>query len=187
MLEATGRELQRGAWPAVRARVKKQNIRTKYKGIDKNGTLHFETTSGTVAGKTYEQLIQFVDLQDVVDIVQEKGNTLRAADLVRLMLAGGVKVYCNDPSFLYFGWQYMAWKQGHGINQELRPPSKRNPHQTGSVCKHLVLVLQAMPFYAMDIMRDMRKEGLLPQQNKKSKTDRQGAEPPPELDSDSEK
>jgi len=104
-------------------------------------------------------MIQFEDFQDVIDIVKKEGNNYKPQDLVRLMMQGGVKAYCNDPSFLYFGWKYIAWELDYGLNPERRPPRIKNPKETGSVCKHLVMVFQVLPFYLGDIIRDMKKLG----------------------------
>ena len=82
-------------------------------------------------------------------------------DVVNLAVFGDLKVYCDDLSFKYYGWQYIAWNLDYGIEPETRPPVKRNPHLDGTVCKHLYSVLDALPFYLSEITRDLVKVGVL--------------------------
>lgn len=40
----------------------------------------------------------------------------------------------NCPAFLYWGYQYIAWKKGYGLVVEHRRPRVRNPQQRGFLC-----------------------------------------------------
>lgn len=40
----------------------------------------------------------------------------------------------NCPAFLYWGYQYIAWKKGYGLVVEHRRPHVRNPQQRGFLC-----------------------------------------------------
>lgn len=41
---------------------------------------------------------------------------------------------CNDPSWKYWGWQYIGTKKNFAMYPNNIPPNIRNPRRTGSVC-----------------------------------------------------
>jgi len=129
-------------------------------GVTRSGLVRFRCSSATTPGKFWHQYIRFLDFEDALEL-QEKGKDLTDQDIINLVIAGNLGVYCNDPSFLYYGWKYMAWAFGYGLRPETRPPNVKNPSQTGSVCKHLLSVFRVMPFYMNRIVGDFRKLGLL--------------------------
>ncbi len=53
-----------------------------------------------------------------------------------------ILVDCSCPDFTYGGFAYIATKLGFGIRKEFRAPVERNRALRGSVCKHLVSVLE---------------------------------------------
>lgn len=53
-----------------------------------------------------------------------------------------IKVACSCESFLYFGYKYILWKSGGGIDSETRPPRERNRNEIGCCCKHIISVLR---------------------------------------------
>lgn len=68
-------------------------------------------------------------------------------DEPHLYTANGVLV-SNCPAFHYWGYKYMAYKRGYGIQKEFRRPRVRNPYQQGYLCKHLFSALIIYPFIA---------------------------------------
>lgn len=100
------------------------------------------------------------DLKAAINL-QKKDKSITDRDVVNLAIFGDLKVYCDDLSFKYYGWQYMAWKLDYGLEPEERPPVKRNPRLEGTVCKHLYAALDVLPFYMSEITRDLRKLGFL--------------------------
>lgn len=63
----------------------------------------------------------------------------------------------NCPAFLYWGFKYMAWKNGYGLERETRVPRVRNPHQQGYVCKHIYQCCMVYPFISKTVAMKMRK------------------------------
>ena len=138
---------------------------TKYSGVLADGTVMFETKSAgydnkKYAGyhKIYVQYILPAEIKDVKNMADLKDN-----EKVNLLLAGDLKLRCSCPDFLYFGNKYILtqldsmWGKG-----EHRFPKIKNPKLKGSgLCKHLILVLQAVPFWISDITRDYKKQGVL--------------------------
>ena len=55
-----------------------------------------------------------------------------------------IKLSCDCPDFLYGGFAYIAHKLGYGLISETRPPNVRNRTLKGTVCKHLLAVLDEM-------------------------------------------
>ena len=103
--------------------------------------------------------IEEIEEQEGYDIVlDEEPHTYVANNIV----------VSNCPAFLYWGFKYLAWKKGYGLEKELRRPRVRNPHQKGFVCKHLYLVMQLYPFLAKSLAskfknyaeKKIEKEGL---------------------------
>ena len=139
----------------IRQRAKKQ-IQSFYKGATKNGVLTFVSPSGTHAGVYWTQKVQLMDLPSLIKQYKDQ-KTPRY--IVNRAIQGNIKLYCNDPSFLYWGFKYIAWNKKYGIYKEGRFPKIRNPKLKGSVCKHLSNALEALPFNEVVITRDLKKKG----------------------------
>lgn len=120
-----------------------------YLGINKYGDLVFECNSEDKAGK-YTQNIRFYDLRERKPTTREQ-----VLDMLR---NGDVGVSCNDPSFLYWGGAYNATKNGYNIFTETR--GLNDPHKSTKqnfvLCKHLIAVLHAVPFWWNTIIGDYK-------------------------------
>jgi hypothetical protein len=75
-----------------------------------------------------------------------------------LLWVGNIKLNCTDPSFLYWGYQYLLTALDSAINPETRKPVIRNPQERGIVCKHLNRVLKALPFHNGKIAAEMKRQ-----------------------------
>lgn len=157
LLEKSYKELQSLTLPQIRDRAKKQALSVSYRGITKEGYIHFQCSSGTHAGKFYNQYIKLLDLPF---LLKDKKN-YKDKELINLAVFGDIAVYCDDPSFKYMGWQYMAWNNGYGLRREVRYPNIKNPYLKGSICKHLFAVFNAFPMYINDFTRDFRRAKIL--------------------------
>lgn len=165
LYEETMEDIKKGSWELVKKRVKSQGLVSTYLGVTKEGIIKYKTTSGTTKGKYWYQEVYLEDLPDVVQVLNEDSK-FTARDALILAMRGNVKVYCNDLSFKYYGWQYMAWKKGYGLRPETRYPKKRNPSLTGIGCKHLCSVMRVLPMDWSKIVRDMRRQGIIPRKGK---------------------
>lgn len=154
-------DLKTGADSAIRARAKKQNLASWYQGLDKDGVINYETRSITTPNvEVWRQKIKLLDLQEAIDIYQEDGD-ITEVDVANLVTFGDLAVWCDDPSFLYWGWQYIAWQLGYGIEKMDIKPDIRNPKRKGTVCKHLYTVFTVMPMHMTRITKDLKNSGLL--------------------------
>jgi len=117
----------------------------------KNKEVLFKTISGTDHKTIWTQRIVIFDINDV-DI---SGRAINVSKEIR---DSNLKVNCNCPAFLYWGYKYIAWRTGYGIEKETRRPKVRNPQQKGFVCKHLFQVMQVYPFVASHIVKELKKE-----------------------------
>ena len=102
--------------------------------------LVFKTHSATYPEEVvYTQTIEFEDVD--YDYITD----MNFADVESLVLNSGIKIHCDCPAFHYWGYKYIAWKRGYGLQREVRPPYIRNPFERGFLCKHLYLVLGLFP------------------------------------------
>lgn len=142
LIEATMGQLKKKTISEDPTRAKKsKNVQSKYLGISKYGVLNFETTSETHSGVKWYQEIQFPSFQGFMNIVQQ-GDTIDADDVKRAMQSDNLKLSCDDPSFLYWAWKYMAWKDVYGLDKETRAPKRNNTRLQGGLCKHLYSVIE---------------------------------------------
>jgi len=111
-----------------------------------NGTVQFLTKS-KLSGKSYKQYVKFVDFKKfepallllfLIDTPEDKINNF----LKTFLQYGEVKLFCEDPSFLFWGSKYNLTqiKSCYGPGEN-RPPDIRDPSRSFLVCKHLWLVL----------------------------------------------
>lgn len=157
LYEKSYKELQALTLPQVSTRAKKQALSVSYRGISKEGIIHFQCSSGTHPGKFYNQYIKLLDLPSLL----KDRKDYKDKDIVNLAVFGDISVYCDDPSFKYYGWQYMSWVNGYGLKREIRYPFMRNPYLKGALCKHLVAVFNAFPMYINSFVKDFRKAKIL--------------------------
>lgn len=140
----------------TKSKQKTQNERAKfisgirYDGLNSYGDLKFSCNSqdGT---KRYNQLVRFYDLLDRIPTSRD--------EILDMMLNSDVGVDCTDPSFQYWGGAYNATRYKFNIrveNRGLNEPNKAKKEQF-FLCKHLLQVLTAVPFYWNNIVSDFIK------------------------------
>jgi len=112
-----------------------------YDGFDKGKGVFSFTVSGRdnykvsvqIEPKSWKLMAkEFKDLSndEVIESFRENRNKL------------DILVHCECADFLYGGFAYIATKMGYAIKKETRPPIVRNKRLRGSVCKHLIAVLE---------------------------------------------
>lgn len=140
----------------LQARRSKNIAGIQYLGLTPVGDLRFASLSED-RKQTYIQSIRFYDMH--------KRRPRTRNQVLDMMRNSDVGVYCSDPSFLHWGGAYNAHKGGFGIVVENRPP-KGGPHKKPEIlakqnrfvlCKHLISVLRAAPWYHNNIVRDLAK------------------------------
>jgi hypothetical protein len=137
----------------LRQGIRAQALRgVKFKQFD-GDTMVFDVTSSEIDlnGINYLNLVKFLSWDDFGG---DPDMTPRKKAL-RLLWESDIQVHCDDPSFLYWGYQYILSQlnPSGSIYQEPRPPVVNNPSQRGIVCKHLNRVLRSLPFYNGDIAK----------------------------------
>jgi len=124
--------------------------------IDDTGTMHFKVKSSEFDknGTRYDVLIKFLEWDE---IGQDSG--LSWLEKARLLLwAGNIQLYCSDPSFLYYGFQYLLSQINASLYPENRQPRIRNPQERGIVSKHASKVLTVLPFYSGKIAHSLKQQ-----------------------------
>lgn len=105
-------------------------------------------------GITYTCLVKFDDWESTGSDV-----SLPATERARLLLwAGNIRLHCTDPSFIYWGYQYILSVIDAAVYPEERQPNIRNPTRRGICCKHLMNVLKVLPFYSGDIAKALKQQ-----------------------------
>lgn len=117
----------------------------------KDRMLIFKTRSGTYKNVVWTQKILITDA--TMDNIMSAKSFKSIEDIIK---NSGLKISCDCPAFSYWGFKYIAWKKGYGLEKELRRPIIRNPQQRGASCKHLHLVLQLYPFWAKALASKFR-------------------------------
>ena len=124
------------------------------------GQWDFEIASGTKAGKTYDAVIRFKNLPEMIakyakDMrLWKKDNSgvdyrLLGRDVLNNV---DVEALCSCPAFQYWGPAYiMTQKKAKYTEPENRPPNIRNPKQYGAVCKHYQVLLDVLPMWVGDM------------------------------------
>lgn len=163
--EATLKQLQRKQksinklFPTFPDRVKKVADNGGLRLRDTNeDTWFFKVHSGTEAGKTYDAVVHFKELNWTLEKLV-KDRRLWIADKSRVDMRklaakffslADVEILCSCPAFQYYGPAYILSKDRYDAKytrDELRPPRKRNPKQYGAYCKHYANVMKVLPFY----------------------------------------
>lgn len=110
-------------------------VTTDYIGISKFGIFNFRTSSQAHPGNYWYQTVEVPDLQSKVMDEEITPDLIR-----RLLEQDDIKLYCDDPSFLYWSFKYMAHTRDYGIEPETRAPKRNNVRLQGALCKHLLSV-----------------------------------------------
>lgn len=105
-------------------------------------------------GKKYVQRIRFEQWEDVG--TDQSMNFVQKAQF--LLKNTNIKIDSDDPSFLYWGYQYILTKMDAAINPETRTPNVRNPNLRGAANKHMVKTIGVLPFYRQDIAGELKRQ-----------------------------
>ena len=128
------------------------------------GTFLFDTKAVTGAG-SYQQTIRYDGYKNALRQYRD-GKYKDIADMLEILRTrGNISVHCNCPSFLYWGFQYIASDEDFVWHtKEKRPPKLRNPIEIGGVCKHIYKVLEEfkgfIPKMGKKIESELKKRGL---------------------------
>jgi hypothetical protein len=102
----------------------------------------------------YQCSVQFDDWDEV-----GPDPDLNYAEKARLLLwVGNIRLHCTDPSYLYWGYNYLLTVLDAAIYPEERKPVIRNPQERGIVCKHLNRILRVLPFYSGKIAAELKSQ-----------------------------
>lgn len=141
--------------PEVRSRL----VKPRFVKVERDGTLDFQTNAVTTPNISHwHQRIKLIQFQDWLrkNVKRENLSKKEIADaLYKSIKQGDVKVLCDDPSFLYFGYKFIAWQIAYGIKPENRPPIRNNPEHAGTICKHLYAVMTVLPKFIGPISHDV--------------------------------
>lgn len=102
--------------------------------------LYFSTNSQDKT-KTYHQVLRFYDFKNFAPKSKK--------EVINLLNNTDIGIWCECPSFLYWGAQYKAHRLGYGLVPESRAPKEPNKEKKDKfyVCKHGQALLRHMPFW----------------------------------------
>lgn len=154
--EKTYKDLRIDAPKFLNIRVKsKETPGSRYITIDEDNICHFKTASHTHPGVVYDQRVKLLKLDK---LIRQYSGIKKPIEIIRMALEEDIAVHCTDPSWKYWGFQYIGTRKKYATEPEPRYPKIRNPNLKGSVCKHLDNVLFILPFQNSKIMHDLRKQ-----------------------------
>jgi len=94
------------------------------------------------SGRVWAQKVQLMDYNYIVPEEDRDIDTFEEAKLLYPeILDSDVKVDCTCPDFA-FRYRYIVDGLGSSLEEESIPPKERNPHELGTVCKHLISVFR---------------------------------------------
>jgi hypothetical protein len=102
----------------------------------------------------YMNLIKFMDWDDICGDPDQSPRDKATF----LLQSSNIQVHCDDPSFLYWGYQYILTQLDASVYPENRPPLQRNPQKKGIVCKHLNRLFRSLPFYLGDFAKAISEQ-----------------------------
>ena len=105
LLDQTIKQVKASTWTSIKQRSRTQIV-AFFQSVDKKGIIHFMTPSGTTPGKFWKQQVKLLDF----DKNKKKGMT--GLTLLRNSINGNIALHCDDPSFLYYGFKYIAYNNG---------------------------------------------------------------------------
>ena len=158
LLEITAKDLKKDyngtsdPHSGLTTRAKKVDVRLEK--ITDDGVMHWSAKAVTTNGvDRWKQEVVLKDWKDAMGM-----EDLKFAERANLAAFGDLELKCSDPSWLYWGYKYIATQLGYNEGKgENRAPDERNPKEEGVVCKHLIAVLNALPFHINDIAAAMEK------------------------------
>lgn len=109
--------------------------------VKSSKTLYFKVKSRTIPNRKYLVTVK-IDPKFFITL-PSNSKKLTSKKVAKLK----VKVHCNCPDFLYGGFKYLAYINNYGTKKELRYPIRNNPNLKGSVCAHILPVLQNLHKY----------------------------------------
>lgn len=129
-----------------------------YQGFREDTMIFFVTHSSEYPERAkpayYENAVRFM----AWDEVGGDPNLTPKEKASLLLWSSDVQLHCDDPSFLYWGYQYILSTMDAAMIPEFRYPKINNPGLEGIVCKHLNRVLHVLPFYNADLMKAVTEQ-----------------------------
>ena len=115
------------------------------------------STAGRPMYSVYVALDSFWDMWDANETAEKKVNIAYLVNMA--IMQGDIRCSCSCPAWLYSGSKYIATQLGYAYGgTENRFPRIKNPQLKGSVCKHLFVVLKALPFQKFGIASQLTAE-----------------------------
>ena len=166
LLEMTRDDILRGADPDAC----KTPIKTRSQGY------RYRMERVVVSPETREVVVKFVcsapghDLHNVYvaldsffDMFEENETSEKKVNMAYLInlsiMNGEIRCSCSCPAWIYSGSKYIGTQLGYAYGgKETRFPRIRNPKLKGSVCKHLFVILKALPFQKFGIASQVTSE-----------------------------
>jgi len=129
----------------------------KYIGITKDYTVKLHVRSATKYTHSY---VVSINLTEYADIADDEDMTVK--DKVLLSLAGDLKIGCECPAFLYWGYKYITTELDvNAIDPESRFPKIRNPKLDGVMCKHCYKAITKFGSLWSSIAKDILHENFV--------------------------
>ncbi len=155
LLEYTVKQLIRKAEPKMLFR--STGLISTFLFVKKKTILYFVTVSATDPNRGYYQQINLVDLSKAIEKAGGTKKAVKHAVDVSVK-RGNIKVHCDCPAFKYWGYKYILGGMDalYG-KREPRFPKRNNPKLKGSLCKHMVKVLDILDKNLSKITQEVKR------------------------------
>lgn len=141
IIALSGRDLVQDASPATLDRSHTCTPQI-YRFDNINAAVYFATQCA-LSRNAWQQEIQIMDYNYIVP--EEERDQITSFDQLKQeypeILDGDIKVFCDCPSFIYGGFAYINTQLDTSLESEDRYPGIKNPGLEGTVCKHLLAIL----------------------------------------------
>ena len=119
-------------------------------------TLEFECSDPEGSGKSHIVKLQIPDYRDISHL---RKNISTPEKLQLSIEAGNIKVDCSCEDYRFKGYKYMGTQLGYSIKNEDREPKITNPTFEGSVCKHILAIVQNADKFYDQASKDIEEYG----------------------------
>ncbi len=124
-----------------------------------NNTMVFYVTPSTEFQERhkdpyYVNQIKFMEWDDICS----DANMTPQEKATMLLWTSDLQLHCTDPSFKWWGYQYILTQLNAAVQPNSIYPKTNNAQLQGIVCKHLNRILHVLPFYLSDIARAVTEQ-----------------------------
>lgn len=166
LMEMTRDDIIRGASPDPHKnpiQVRSQGYRYRMERVVVSPDTREVVVKFVCSAAGHEMYSVYVALDSFFDMFEANESSEKKVNMAYLVntaiMQGDIRCSCTCPAWTYSGMKYIGTQLGYAYGgKETRFPRVKNPQLKGSVCKHLFVVLKALPFQKFGIASQISSE-----------------------------